>query len=151
MIGVEGYLPIKYGSVFKACPGYDLLVGAIHIPVLCEFMYIYMPVQGMGYAYMCVYLCVYDCTCPSSVVESCDVYYTYNTHHTLLLQVLSPEGTQCPPNTQGALAIKLPLPPGCMTTLYNNDERFLKAYFERLPGYYDTGKYVYYMIYSIFT
>ena len=104
----------------------------------------------MGYPYMCVYLCVYDCTSPSSVVESCNVYYSYNTHHTihhtLLLQVLSPEGTQCPPNTQGALAIKLPLPPGCMTTLYNNDERFLKAYFERLPGYYDTGMYVYYMI-----
>ena len=84
----------------------------------------------------------------------CDIYATLTIRsiltihiiHYVLLQVLSPEGTQCPPNTQGALAIKLPLPPGCMTTLYNNDERFLKAYFERLPGYYDTGMYVCYMI-----
>ena len=34
MIGMEGYLPIKYGSVFKACPGYDLQVGTKHIHAL---------------------------------------------------------------------------------------------------------------------
>ena len=66
--------------------------------------------------------------------------YSYILYYTILYtQVLSPEGTQCPPNTQGALAIKLPLPPGCMTTLYNNNKRYIRTYFERLPAYYDTG------------
>lgn len=39
----------------------------------------------------------------------------------------------------GALAIKLPLPPGTFTTLWGNDQRFQTAYFENFPGYYETG------------
>ena len=39
----------------------------------------------------------------------------------------------------GALAIRLPLPPGTLTTLYNADERFINAYMTAKPGYYDTG------------
>ncbi|KAJ2782789.1 hypothetical protein H4R18_002061 [Coemansia javaensis] len=39
----------------------------------------------------------------------------------------------------GAIVLKLPLPPGFPSTLWNNEERFVKEYFCRYPGYYDTG------------
>ncbi|MEM6422531.1 MAG: AMP-binding protein, partial [Pseudomonadota bacterium] len=39
----------------------------------------------------------------------------------------------------GAIAIKLPLPPGTLPTLWNADARFSKSYLERFPGYYETG------------
>jgi len=39
----------------------------------------------------------------------------------------------------GALAVKLPLPPGTFTTLWNADDRFKSSYFEKYPGYYETG------------
>ncbi|KAJ2873128.1 hypothetical protein GGH93_003468 [Coemansia aciculifera] len=39
----------------------------------------------------------------------------------------------------GYVVVKLPLPPGVMTTLWNDDDRFFDEYFRRFPGYYDTG------------
>ena len=48
------------------------------------------------------------------------------------------DGKEVPPNTLGTLAIKLPLPPGTLPTLYNNDERYMKEYLTKFPGYYDT-------------
>ena len=39
----------------------------------------------------------------------------------------------------GNIAIRLPLPPGCLPTLWNNDEGFKKSYLARFPGYYNTG------------
>ncbi|KAJ1939499.1 hypothetical protein FBU59_004100 [Linderina macrospora] len=39
----------------------------------------------------------------------------------------------------GNIVLKLPLPPGFITTLYKSDERCHSAYFRRFPGYYDTG------------
>ena len=39
----------------------------------------------------------------------------------------------------GALAIKLPLPPGTFTTLWGAAERYKSAYFETFKGYYETG------------
>jgi acyl-CoA synthetase (AMP-forming)/AMP-acid ligase II len=78
LVGVDGYIPVKYGSTFTACPGYDV-------------------------------------------------------------QVLNDGHEQVPPNTLGNIAIKLPLPPGALLTLYNSTERFHEAYFKAIPGYYDTG------------
>ena len=46
---------------------------------------------------------------------------------------------QVPAGQLGALAIKLPLPPGAMTTLYQADERYVNTYMTAKPGYYDTG------------
>lgn len=43
------------------------------------------------------------------------------------------------PGLVGALVVKLPLPPGFMTGLYHNDQRFVKAYMSEYPGYYNTG------------
>lgn len=39
----------------------------------------------------------------------------------------------------GNIVIKLPLPPGCLPTLWQNDEGFKKSYLSRFPGYYNTG------------
>lgn len=39
----------------------------------------------------------------------------------------------------GALVVKLPLPPGTFTTLWNAPDRFVSSYFENYPGYYETG------------
>ncbi|KAI8919181.1 hypothetical protein DFJ77DRAFT_482823 [Powellomyces hirtus] len=39
----------------------------------------------------------------------------------------------------GTLAVKLPLPPGTFPTLWNNHKGYLKSYFEKFPGYYDTA------------
>ncbi|UCD81489.1 MAG: AMP-binding protein, partial [Desulfobacterales bacterium] len=39
----------------------------------------------------------------------------------------------------GALVVKLPLPPGTLPTLWNNDQGFVKAYLEEFPGYYKTA------------
>jgi len=66
-IGLDGVMPIKYGSCFLPMPGYDLTVlDENHDPV--------------------------------------------------------------PPNTLGTLAIKLPLPPGFMSSLYNGHQRFIDSY-----------------------
>ena len=39
----------------------------------------------------------------------------------------------------GAISLKLPLPPGSLPTLWQNDERFVDSYLEAYPGYYETG------------
>src|SRR5215470_9656754 len=39
----------------------------------------------------------------------------------------------------GALAIKLPLPPGALPTLWQADDRFVQSYLSRFPGYYETA------------
>jgi propionyl-CoA synthetase len=39
----------------------------------------------------------------------------------------------------GSIAIRLPMPPGCLPTLWNNDAGYEKSYLERHPGFYLTG------------
>lgn len=55
------------------------------------------------------------------------------------VQILDEKGQQMPVNTLGAIAIKLPLPPGTLPTLWNAPERFEKSYLSAFPGYYETG------------
>jgi propionyl-CoA synthetase len=55
------------------------------------------------------------------------------------LQVLDEKGHQVKPGETGTLAIKLPLPPSCLPTLWNNAERFRKSYLTDFPGYYTTS------------
>ncbi len=43
------------------------------------------------------------------------------------------------PYAPGSIAIKLPLPPGCFPSLWNNDEGFRSSYLDEFPGYYVTG------------
>jgi len=78
LVGVDGFLPIKYGSTFRPVPGYNL-------------------------------------------------------------HCLDEKHQEVPFGNMGTLAVKQPLPPGCLLTLYNNDERYVKSYMSAIPGYYDTG------------
>jgi propionyl-CoA synthetase len=56
------------------------------------------------------------------------------------LQVLDPETTeQIKPGEIGALVVKLPLPPGALPTLWQNDERYIESYLDEFPGYYKTA------------
>ena len=55
------------------------------------------------------------------------------------IQVLDDEGTACDPGTTGNIVVKLPLPPSCFPSLWNDDERFRKSYLSQFPGYYQTG------------
>ena len=55
------------------------------------------------------------------------------------IQILDEKGNQLGPDTLGAIAVKLPLPPGTFPTLWNAKERFLKSYLKTFPGYYETG------------
>ena len=53
--------------------------------------------------------------------------------------VLDEGGHPVSSGTLGAIAIKLPLPPGTLPTLWNAPERFHKSYLAHFPGYYETG------------
>ncbi len=55
------------------------------------------------------------------------------------VQILDPEGNELPAGEQGAIAIKLPLPPSCLPTIWNNHERFESGYLNDIPGYYTSG------------
>ena len=55
------------------------------------------------------------------------------------VRVLSPSGDPVPVDVDGALVVKLPLPPGALPTLWRDDERFVSSYLSRYPGYYLSG------------
>jgi propionyl-CoA synthetase len=55
------------------------------------------------------------------------------------VQILDEGGAPVGPDTLGAIAIKLPLPPGTLPTLWNAEARFRKSYMTTFPGYYETG------------
>lgn len=55
------------------------------------------------------------------------------------VDVLNAEGQPLPAGEIGALALKLPLPPGALPTLWENDTGFHKSYLADYPGYYKTG------------
>ena len=55
------------------------------------------------------------------------------------VQILDESGHKVSAGELGAIAIKLPLPPGTLPTLWNADERFVRSYLATFPGYYETG------------
>ena len=55
------------------------------------------------------------------------------------LHVLDEAGKPVPADTMGTIALKLPLPPGCLPTLWGSDARFAQSYLTTFPGYYDTS------------
>ncbi|MEM9716204.1 MAG: propionyl-CoA synthetase [Pseudomonadota bacterium] len=55
------------------------------------------------------------------------------------VQILGDDGHPVAAGELGAIAVKLPMPPGCLPTLWNAEERFRKSYLEAFPGYYETG------------
>lgn len=55
------------------------------------------------------------------------------------VQILDETGSPMAPNTQGFIVIKLPLPPGCLATVWRNHDRFQSGYLTQFPGYYVSG------------
>jgi propionyl-CoA synthetase len=55
------------------------------------------------------------------------------------VRVLADDGSELPRGETGHVVIKLPLPPGCLRTLWENDAGFEQSYLKRFPGYYQTA------------
>ena len=55
------------------------------------------------------------------------------------VQILHPDGSGCEPGEEGAICIRLPLPPGTLPTLWGDDARFEASYLSEHPGFYLTG------------
>ena len=55
------------------------------------------------------------------------------------VQILDEGGQQVKPGKLGSIAIKLPLPPGTLPTLWNAPDRMVQSYLTTFPGYYETG------------
>jgi propionyl-CoA synthetase len=55
------------------------------------------------------------------------------------IEILDDAGKTTAPHVEGSVAIRLPLPPGSLLTLWNSEARFRETYLSRYPGYYLTG------------
>jgi propionyl-CoA synthetase len=55
------------------------------------------------------------------------------------VQVLDESGARLPAGDIGRIMLKLPLPPGALPTLWNNDEGYVRSYLSQVDGYYLTG------------
>ena len=55
------------------------------------------------------------------------------------VEVVDPDGASVPSGTEGAIVLRLPLPPGALPTLWNDDERFVESYLSAFDGCYLTG------------
>jgi len=55
------------------------------------------------------------------------------------VRILDNEGRELPVGKAGNIVIRLPLPPGTLSTLWRNDDRFVSSYMSHFPGYYETS------------
>ena len=55
------------------------------------------------------------------------------------IQVLDEDGNRLPANQEGTIVVKLPLPPGCLPTLWEDTARFKESYLSLFDGYYFSG------------
>ncbi|WP_313255059.1 AMP-binding protein [Empedobacter sp.] len=55
------------------------------------------------------------------------------------IKIVDDEGQENDIREEGSIVIQLPLPPGCMTSLWRNEHRFIKGYFQQFPNHYLTG------------
>jgi propionyl-CoA synthetase len=55
------------------------------------------------------------------------------------VQIVNEKGEVLGPNQEGIVAVRTPLPPACLPTLWNNDKRFKESYMDPFPGFYFTG------------
>ncbi len=55
------------------------------------------------------------------------------------VRVVNPSGDAVPADTDGEIVVRMPLPPGCLTTLWRDDQRFVDSYLSRYAGAYVTG------------
>jgi propionyl-CoA synthetase len=70
---------------------------------------------------------------PVKIGSPCVAMPGYDVH------ILDEGGHPLAAGVLGAIAVKLPLPPGTLPTLWNAEDRFRKSYLAHFPGYYETG------------
>lgn len=73
--------------------------------------------------------CGYD----GKIIKIHKLITTITTVYACLVRVLHPNGTEAKPNELGRIVVKLPLPPGNMSSLFRNDELFERVYFQKYP------------------
>lgn len=56
-----------------------------------------------------------------------------------VVEILDEQGQKVAAGQQGYIGLKLPLPPGCLTTIWGNDERYVDGYLSSFAGYYASG------------
>lgn len=78
-----------------------------------------------------------------TAVDGYDVKVKYGSSFTAVpgfdVQVLDSNQKQLTRGNFGSIVIKLPLPPGFLIGLHNAKERLTESYFQKYPGYFDTG------------
>ncbi len=55
------------------------------------------------------------------------------------VRIVDAQCNEVPRGETGAIVVKLPLPPGCLPTLWQNDDRFVESYLSEFPGHYKTA------------
>jgi propionyl-CoA synthetase len=55
------------------------------------------------------------------------------------VRIVDAGGQQVPAGDEGAVVLKLPLPPGTLPTLWRDDDRYVASYLQQVPGYYLSG------------
>lgn len=55
------------------------------------------------------------------------------------VRILRADGSECEPGEEGAICVRLPLPPGTLPTLWGDDDRYVASYLSAFPGHYLTG------------
>jgi len=55
------------------------------------------------------------------------------------VQILAPDGEPAPSDTEGAICLRLPLPPGTLAGVWGDEQRYVESYLSAYPGYYLTG------------
>ena len=55
------------------------------------------------------------------------------------VHILRPDGSECDANEEGAICVRLPLPPGTLPTLWGADDRYVSSYLSAFDGFYLTG------------
>jgi len=55
------------------------------------------------------------------------------------VKIIDENASEVPDGQEGVIGVKLPLPPGCLPTLWRNDEAFVSSYLSEYEGYYATG------------
>ncbi len=55
------------------------------------------------------------------------------------VRIVDADGAEAAPGETGEIVVQLPLPPGCLPSLWHDDERFVESYLSHHPGFYMTG------------
>jgi len=55
------------------------------------------------------------------------------------VRIVDADGAELKPGESGEIVVRMPLPPGCLPTLWRDDERFVESYLTQHPGFYVTG------------